>query len=1397
MEEHSTQTQEGQTEISVPSSIRPCNDAEVSLDEMLSLACRQGKQDIVELLLESGANVNHRNKAGNTPLLEACSQGHVTIAQMLLDHSANIDAPTEPTSDSALTWACTLGNDSIVELLLKRGANVEHRTKDGCTALMFAALAGHVKVTGLLLENGAKINVESDSNKDSPLTFACWKGHRKVVQFLLEHEANLEHRTKEGFTPLMFAALGGHTDVANLLLDRGAAVNVPSGSNNDIPLTSACWKGHYKVVCLLLKYHSDIEHRTKDGCTPLMLAAREGHYNVAKLLLDSGAEVNVPSGSENNIPLTLACWKGHKDVVELLLERRSKIEHRNKAGCTPLMLAAREGHLDATKLLLDHGAQINVPSGSNDDTPLTLACWKGHTKVVHLLISKKSNIDHQTKTGCTPLMEATREGHVGVARLLLEAGANVETPDNYGQSPLFMACWKGHSEVAELLLKYSANKDCRTKTGITPLFQACRENHVIVVKLLLDYGCSVNSPFPNSRECPITLAAEKGHTDLVSLLLVRGCNIDSKTKKGCTPLYLACKEGHFEIVKLLHQNGSSLEEPDQRGITPLVAAFRSGHSHIVEWLLSHVSHLPSEAECHKSLMAPANDKEILLPLRSKCLDMIMKARRSREQAALKMAQNLCEEVDAEMEKKRKNAAKKRDKRKEKKRIQKELEKTRTQENVDEDEEMDEGDDSELTTQLAPPASPPSQSSAQKRGKKKRKAKKKTAPQGTSRVGEDDDEIEESQDDELFEDACSELPSAETDLHSLPHTGIGDDLVTDSREEEDQTPGDRSSGEMLKDDGDEEEEEEEEEDPVEDRSEGEWSVEDIDDIEGLEQQTDDNKLKSQSVTSQLPRVTSSVAVSTSATLTTVSASTSSRRDLSSTSPGFSWQEVGRTKVSLSISVPNNLIGRVIGVKGSKINSITESSGAQIHVAKPQGKATGRTVTIKGTPKAIGKAREMIEEALNHCDRDNTPPDSTATPPVRDVATTAQQPRPSTSWMLTPTTVSQSTSTITTMTSLSSVRGNTAAGVGEEPQLAPPPKTTWGNQIVSTSKPPLPVAVTTSVTMGTQPTMSTSTGSKVRLKKVTEVPKQEKQIPLSPPPSSTVSRPPQASTYSDVASGMKPKGQPSPVVFSSTQQPHPSHTHSPQHTPVDHQPPLGSVPASTQESPLRSPVSEETSPLPNLSAPTPSTPPHPAVPQSRQHHRSVSDPIGSQPSPQKQVVETASLDISTRAPHTMGSFSDKPSMSIDTKSPREDESKSLPSSSPLPLLGDSDYMNPPPQSGLLVQSEHPMSLSLPPSILLPTVMESPLMESKVGQFGPIGAPRHTSAYDGDSGSVQQGLGIPLPDTSKQKKSSYAGLVVEDKQDGSRHVYAPAEPLPRENSTLNPLAPEFTIDHRSLGQ
>ncbi|RDD41757.1 Ankyrin repeat domain-containing protein 17 [Trichoplax sp. H2] len=647
---------------------------QLNLDEMLSLACRQGKQEMVELLLENGAGLDYKNKVGNTALIEACNQGHADVAKLLLERDAsNVDIATDWTSDSALTWACTLGNESIVKLLLERGSDTEHRTKDGCTALMFAALAGHDAIVSLLLEHDAVVNVVSDSNHDSPLTFACWKGHDKVVALLLQYGAHIEHRTKEGFTPLMFAALGGHLAVTGELLRHGAQLNVPSGSNNDIPLTSACWKGHDHIVKLLLDFNSNIEHKTKDGCTPLMLAAREGHFDVAMLLLDSGAEVNVASGSENNTPLTLACWKGHHKVADLLLHYGANMEHRNKTGCTPLMLAAREGYIETVKVQLDKGCKITEPSGSNDDTALTLASWKGHYDVVECLLEyDATNIDHQTKTGCTALMEAAREGHYRVVELLIEHDADIEAPDNYGQNPLFMACWKGQYKVAELLLHYGANRDCRTKSGITPFYQACRDNHVAVVQLLLDFGASCNAPFPNTRDYPLTLAAERGHVDLTMLLLSRGANVDCRTRKGVTPFWIACKEGHTEIAQVLAQHGADAEVVDVRNCSALVIAFRSGQTKIVEWLLQIVSNFPSDVECQKSLTIPNQDStdEDLLSTRAKCLEMILKAKHAREQDALRNAQILFEEIEAEKNRevvrRKKAAAKRRDKKKKRK-----------------------------------------------------------------------------------------------------------------------------------------------------------------------------------------------------------------------------------------------------------------------------------------------------------------------------------------------------------------------------------------------------------------------------------------------------------------------------------------------------------------------------------------------------------------------------------------------------------------------------------------------------------------------------------------------------------------------------------------------------------
>ena len=86
-----------------------------------------------------------------------------------------------------------------------------------------------------------------------------------------------------------------------------------------------------------------------------------------------------------------------------------------------------------------------------------------------------------------------------------------------------------------------------------------------MVKLLLDYGCNPSTPFPNSRECPLTLAAEKGYVELTQLLLSRSAYVEARTKKGCSPLYLACREGFKEIAIMLAKHGASTEVREEGG----------------------------------------------------------------------------------------------------------------------------------------------------------------------------------------------------------------------------------------------------------------------------------------------------------------------------------------------------------------------------------------------------------------------------------------------------------------------------------------------------------------------------------------------------------------------------------------------------------------------------------------------------------------------------------------------------------------------------------------------------------------------------------------------------------------------------------------------------------------
>jgi ankyrin repeat protein len=183
--------------------------------------------NLFHLLLENGADLEAKNKDGDTALLCACWKGHIAVVKMLLDKDANIEAQNN-NRKTALFYACSMGHIAVVEMLVDKGANIE-ANKDGIAPLLRASDYGHIAVVEMLINKGANIDAKN-KNGNTALMQASANGHIAVVEMLLDKGANIEAKSNSGETPLHSACYNGHIAVVEILLDKGA--NIEAKNNN-------------------------------------------------------------------------------------------------------------------------------------------------------------------------------------------------------------------------------------------------------------------------------------------------------------------------------------------------------------------------------------------------------------------------------------------------------------------------------------------------------------------------------------------------------------------------------------------------------------------------------------------------------------------------------------------------------------------------------------------------------------------------------------------------------------------------------------------------------------------------------------------------------------------------------------------------------------------------------------------------------------------------------------------------------------------------------------------------------------------------------------------------------------------------------------------------------------
>ncbi|XP_065890705.1 transient receptor potential cation channel subfamily A member 1 homolog isoform X2 [Dysidea avara] len=530
------------------------------------------------------------------------------IVEEVSKHSCNnlIDLTTEDEGYNMLHFAVCNKHPEIVQYLIESGANTECTTKDeeNDTPLMLAIRyydsfsQQHTKAFSTLkrgessaqvltcLLDKADVNAPNASGT-TPLSLAVQKQDENIVELLLDTpDIEVNKSNLQGYTPLHYASAGKKTEIITMLLDKGADL-FSKTARGYIPIHIACQKGSSEILEHLItkspseKQQQMLEAKDNNGNTPLLLAAEA----------QSQAAFN-------------------------LLQTTYKCDSNAKTNCGDTVLHKFAKNYDAmlNPQLLEDTQYLTMMDGGNSarDSPLHIACQRGHWKTAVVLIEKNADFELKNAVGNTPLVVAIAGGKREVVLHMLQAINKVKNmtykeilnlPTRNNNTIIQWAIESDHTVLVEAVLQIdlhlATESDC--DTGKTLLHIAASSGALCTTKILLNnkHVCELLQSADVDGKTPLMLAAQNGHLECVKVLHdpdgnMMMCSSDTDgpnsglnivDKDGYTALHLACLNGHDSVVKYLCTCNADLEACEGEGGTPLSCAASQGHKHIINYLL--------------------------------------------------------------------------------------------------------------------------------------------------------------------------------------------------------------------------------------------------------------------------------------------------------------------------------------------------------------------------------------------------------------------------------------------------------------------------------------------------------------------------------------------------------------------------------------------------------------------------------------------------------------------------------------------------------------------------------------------------------------------------------------------------------------------------------------------
>jgi ankyrin repeat protein len=548
---------------------------------------RRGDLKAIEASVKADpARVNAKDRFGVTPLCVAIvEKKNKEIVEFLLNHGADPNGPIPRLNSPPLPLAAE-GDGEIARLLIEHGANVKGRNQRMRTALH---LTGSAELAQLLIAKGADINVKDESGW-TPLMCCAERAQGAVAKVLIAKGADIAPKDREGRTALRIAlwTRGGHAVAGPLRAkilaealaapDAGAAVRAAlsydpglvrtSDADRKTPLHVAAERGLDAAVVALVEAGADLDVLDGSVQTPLAAALAKGRYGIAEYLVSRGAGVRQQEVS-GKYPLHLAVGggpAGEKALKAILDAGADPDEWEPRERKTALHFAAERNDLTAVRLLLACGARTNLADASGA-TPLDLAKKLARAEAAALLAAPDPARD---------LMTAAADGNEPAARALLDKDpALVKAVNGFGETPLHVAARAGRRDVAALLIDRGADVkavDARKRT----LFHAvalCGDPGIEVAKRLIDHGAPLDARDADGLT-PLLIAARRtagrdAAKDLARLLVEWGANVTVADSTGATALAGAAFAGDVEWMTYLVDRGASVKGADHDGRTLL------------------------------------------------------------------------------------------------------------------------------------------------------------------------------------------------------------------------------------------------------------------------------------------------------------------------------------------------------------------------------------------------------------------------------------------------------------------------------------------------------------------------------------------------------------------------------------------------------------------------------------------------------------------------------------------------------------------------------------------------------------------------------------------------------------------------------------------------------------